>query len=72
MTEREWISKYVDRMVELYRLAPELGRSPSEARRFAYESAHGAYPALKGQDPVDVASAEFDEGRSNTSFLEAY
>jgi len=72
MTEREWISKYVDRMVELYRLCPELGHSPSEARRFAYESAHGAYPALQGEDPEAVAGAEFDEGRSNTRLLEVY
>jgi hypothetical protein len=72
MTEREWTSKYVDRMVELYRLCPELGHSPSEARRFAYESAQGAYPSLKDEDPVAVADAEFDEGRSNTRLLETY
>lgn len=72
MTEREWISKYVDRMVELYRLSPELGHSPSEARRFAYESAFGAYPSLKDEDPVAVAGEEFCEGRGNTAFLEAY
>lgn len=72
MTEREWISRYVDRMVELYQLAPELGCSPSEARRFANESARGAYPALKDEHPAEVASAEFDEGRSNMVFLEAY
>lgn len=72
MNEREWISKYVDRMVELYRLSADLGLSPSQARRFAYESALGAYPSLKDEDPMAVASAEFDEGRSNMAFLEVY
>ncbi len=72
MTEQEWISQYVDRMVELYRLSPELGHTLSEARRFAIESARGAYPSLHMEDPTAVADEEFDEGRSNTRFLEAY
>jgi hypothetical protein len=70
--EREWIARYIERMAELYWLSPELGHCPSEVRRFAYESAKGAYSSLKDDDPVDVASAEFIEARSNTAFLEAY
>ncbi|TCH98296.1 hypothetical protein EJV46_14015 [Roseococcus sp. SYP-B2431] len=72
MDEREWITRYVDRMMELHRLAPQPGQALPEARRFAQESARGAYPALKDEDPAEVADAEFDEGRSNTRFLEAY
>lgn len=72
MDQREWIARYIERMVELYRLSPELGHSTSEARRFAYESAQGAWLTMIGRRPEEVADEEFVEGRGNLHFLEAY